>query len=66
MLYRTTTGELIKCNRLDYITDTEYYKAITAVLFYKAEKTKNTSIISTEAMKIASLVKTQVYKTRTR
>ena len=65
MLFRTITGELTNIKRNDYTTDKEYYLAIKEMKTNKASVSKkvNDNYISTEAIKIANLVKTQVYKT---
>jgi hypothetical protein len=62
MLFRTITGELTNIKRNDYTTDKEYYLAIKAIKGSISNIDKNI-YKSTEAMKIANIVKTQVYKT---
>lgn len=61
MLYRNKTGTLINLNKGDYTTDTEYYKAVMAVVFNLQQKPAVVDENHLEAMKIATLVKRQVY-----
>jgi len=66
MLYRARSGALFRCERSLYVSDKEYYRAIIATVFQVRHKDPRMDTESLEADKIASLVKTQVCKSRTR